>query len=265
MIRIKILTFFAVTCLLSGSFAYGDVVTFTDLDFRTADTMDTFDNVNFSINGGTTLSTQTLGRNFVPNTNGGNDLVVPFSITNDFDSNGANETLTFEILVTGSEGNTVSGTPDGNDGVVILDSTGVNNVFDNSGAIFTAIGDRLRAGSNLQFTAQNISLPGFTTSFNGFDTFDIDPFRRSDSHNAVLGVGTGLQVFSADDDETFNLAAPEQTLSLTSLDLGGDRPNDFGISNVGFAIEVTPAAVPEPSSLALLALGSIGFLSRRRR
>ncbi len=39
---------------------------------------------------------------------------------------------------------------------------------------------------------------------------------------------------------------------------------DFAIQQVNFGISVAPAAVPEPATLTLLALGSLTLLRRRR-
>ncbi len=93
-------------------------------------------------------------------------------------------------------------------------------------------------------------------------TFSDPKFNNDELTNALLEVSA------------FNSSPGDQTVELTALIFDNEDPND-GLSGVGAGGDypvigevddgVYTAAVPEPSSIGLLALGAGGVLALRQR
>ena len=162
---------------------------------------------------------------------------LTYTLSADFDTDGINDTLTFDLIVT---------TPDGNIG--------------NNGNGFVGVGGpRFGDGETLTYSA-NVSSASFLASsgaefeasFVGFTGID---FGQVDASSALAINGTS---FSS---EPSGLT-PAQVFDITA-EFGPGQAIDPFINGVDFDIAVE--AVPEPSSTALLGLGALGFLARRRR
>ena len=183
--------------------------------------------------------------NFDPNNStadntSASEITASFILTDDFDEDGENDTLTFELTATAVAPPGTSAFLNANGivgiGNVLLDAGEAINYTVSVGAVVTSTG--------AQFAA---SFDGFTGG--GFGNFDVGGIDAvGDSYNA------NGEVFTT---STFDFDSPSETLLLTGI--SGSAFNnslDFGI---------TVEAVPEPSSTALLGLGVLGFLVRRRR
>lgn len=215
--------------LLAGSSAHGAVVTFDDLGFGA---------VNAAA---TTLSSDAPGAGavgFSSTTAGSPTRTSTYTITGfDFNGDTNNDTLTFDLIQSASVGNI---TNDGTAGVGVSanNSTGVNG----ADVLTISFGNAtvaLGGGSGDSYIA---SLVGFTGA-------SID-LRNSPTYS--IGDATGLTGTTA----TFT-STPSFDLETTS-GTGNTR-----LTNVAFSVSVT--AVPEPSSAALLGLGGLALILRRRK
>lgn len=100
-------------------------------------------------------------------------------------------------------------------------------------------------------------------SFLGFTEIDVYSIGSTDNYTVTLGSVTSAAVsddpFTAFDALTFPGA--DLTSNFVSMNKAA---GSVGMSNFAFGIEVDLTPVPEPSSLALLGLGSL-LVARRRR
>ena len=164
---------------------------------------------------------------------------LTYTLTADFDTDGTDDTLTFDLIVT---------TPDGNIG--------------NNGAGFVGVGGpRFNDGQTLTYTA-DVSSAAFKTSSGDIFTANFDGFTGAD-----FGAVTGTSVFeingTAFSTEPTDLT-PAEVFAITSIEDPAQTAESF-INGVDFDITVEAVPIPEPSSTALLGLGALGFLVRRRR
>ncbi|WP_411825241.1 PEP-CTERM sorting domain-containing protein [Luteolibacter sp. AS25] len=198
----------------------------------------------------------------------------------DFDGDTVNDTLTFNMRVSAMGANTVGGTEPAAEGQnysgsVALDGVAAN-VFSN-GSSFTVGNTLFSGGQTLIYSIEDISLnslAGYQAVLNGFDQYRINEIGTSNSHQTVTGVGSDLFLADTNGSRTILLngtvdeggtAGYQDTLYVTarSPDGGGGNPQRMGILNVGF--DITVDVIPEPSSAALLGLGALGLLLRRKR
>lgn len=250
----------ASTCCVSQA----ALVTFRDLDNADNDIITA---------GGDGTGTFTVTRSIVAGTGGLDDYLFAFSYGNtDFDGDTVNDTLTFNVRVSASTGNAVSstGVPGANEnnsnGAVTLN--GSEAAASLNGDRFT-VGNALFDGSEtLTYTVENMDLGSlngtYVANFEGFKTFRMFETGRGNSHISITGEGTGLFTQDANGNSTVAVpAAHQSTLHVSALGTGGGNNQRYGIDGVGFDIEVL--VIPEPSSTALLGLGALGLLGRRRR
>lgn len=80
----------------------------------------------------------------------------------------------------------------------------------------------------------------------------------------IGGVSTAIAAGTATDISAFastELVGETLTIAFTA----GSGGNGFGVESLTFHVKPEGAAIPEPTSLALLGLGGVTMLARRRR
>ena len=130
-----------------------------------------------------------------------------------------------------------------------------SNLFLNTNGI-AGVGDNV-------FIDENESI-NYTFSVGSVVTSTDDEFAASFDGftGGTVNIGAGESFFANGetfDSASFNLASPSETLLIDNV-LG----NIF-TAGLNFGITVEAVPIPEPSSTALLGLGALGFLVRRRR
>ena len=164
---------------------------------------------------------------------------LTYTLTADFDTDGIDDTLTFDLIATAAAGNI------GTNAVGFV-GTGGPRIDDGETLIYTA---------DVPTAAFKVSSGDiFTASFVGFTGID---FGQVFEGSAFAINGTSF--FSEPSGLT-----PAQTFEITA-ESGPNQDVAPFINGVDFDITVEAVPIPEPSSTALLGLGALGFLVRRRR
>ena len=168
---------------------------------------------------------------------GSPEAIITYTLTADFDTDGIDDLLTFDIIATAA----------------------VGNIGDNGSGFIGTGGPRIGDGETLTYTADvptaafKVSSGDiFTANFDGFTGVD---FGQVFEGSALIINGTSFAT------EPSGLT-PAQQIDIT-VSSGPNQVVAPFISGVDF--NITVEEVPEPSSTALLGLGALGFLVRRRR
>ena len=171
--------------------------------------------------------------NSIPDGSAAPSITATFTLTSDFDGDSIDDTLTFNLTGTAV-------TPAGSD--LSLNTNGIAGV----GNVFIDVGEAV------DYT---FSIGSLVTSSGGDFEASFDGFT-----GGAANIQAGESFIA--NGETFDSAAFDLASSSETLSVSGDVGNIF-VAGLDFG--VTVEAVPEPSSTALLGLGALGFLVRRRR
>jgi len=170
-----------------------------------------------------------------------NTVTTSYSYSSDYDGLGGNDTLSFDVVAT------FTGSTSGA-------QIGVTN---------NAVNYVISPGQTITYTLMNLNYTranGLSSSalFNGFYEISVGgsvvgDFTSNASGGSYTGItGTGNSI-------TFNTPHPVLDLTLDPLATGDKF---FRRPDASFTLETT---IPEPSSICLLALGSLTLLTRRQR
>ena len=187
----------------------------------------------------------------------------------DFDGVGGNDTLTFDVVVTGYNGSTYSysATPGASSMTALGSTVGIDTSKSSWSSIAGSNPDRFLAGQTLEFSVSNLSVTGTTSGYvatlDSFDGFRVKE-DASSNHRGVIGIENSLNSYHTDGSADFNGLSETPVLYITSASTSNN--GRYGIENVDFNIEVVSSvAVPEPSSTALIGLGGLALILRRRK
>ena len=215
------------------------IVTVLAIPASQAATTFNFDNIRFNQNG----TVQGAGNSFTHDSNDlaasglADSVTATYTLTSDFDADGIDDTLTFELTATAVA-------PDG--AQVSVNTAGVAGIAGPGSNFLFAAGQ----GANYTFSIGSLvasSGGDFEATFDGFTGGGIGSLDAGDSFNV-----NGVDLAST----TFDFASTDEVLF-------NGVAGDVFVSGLDF--DITVEAVPEPSSTALLGLGALGFLARRRR
>ena len=196
----------------------------------------------------------------------GNDLIHSYTRTGNLDGlAGSDDTFSFDIRVEIFQGSTFSGT-NVIAGDVTVGSTAQALTLDLSSIHLGGISPALGDDETFVFSIENIDYSrgeGFTetVTFNGFTGIRTFGTAGTDDRSFVIGTtGVTSALYSSGSDLSF---AGQETLYLTRL--SGPGVTNFRDLDFSFDLDDSTVLIPEPSSTALLGLGSLAVLLRRRR
>ena len=213
-----------------------------------AATLINVDDANNTTGGTATLGTLSLSTGVLSNTN---NATLGYTVTGlDLDGiGGNNDEVDINFLVSSSSGNINTRPLSGGTGPELATTDGANGSWLN--------GD----SSNLEITFSDITanLNGGSNNgwaeFNGFYELNLSNWTSAGEEVNINGV---LNTFDGGDTNPFAISG--NTLAI-DLEPDGESTTQFRLRNWSFSF----SAVPEPSSTALLGLGGLALMLRRKR
>ena len=169
----------------------------------------------------------------------------------DFDGDGAEDTLSCKLRVSGLSGSTYTYSADPGASSVAVGSTSAPVTAENGN---WAVGDKnINSGETLRFQISNLALSltsntssGHTATCNGWISMRVVETDPGNSHKYIVGTGNQLNSGTFSKDE-LEVSLP-QDLPLHITGAGSDRPDrEWAIKRIAFEITV---AVPNTSELA---------------
>ena len=170
------------------------------------------------------------------------DLVYHFSIaTDDFDRNGSNDTLSFDIVVKGYTGSTFLYSPTAeSSSVTSLGTVSLPKSTSNHWSIGTD-GD-IDAGESLTFSLQNVTvssiLPNFELVTIGMDSANVIETNAGHTHNLINGIGSGLNSFSFSSNQLYSFD-PTNEVTITGAGSYFAETREWAVSQLAFSIKIS--------------------------
>lgn len=171
---------------------------------------------------------------------GSPSITATYTLTADFDGDMVDDILTFELTATAATGN-IGTNANGNIG------TGSPRIGTGESLTYTASISSIASGSGDPLTAT-------------FDGFDGGAFAGGSNFEDGSAFTANGELF---DTPEFDLASSSTSLEIEVTANGGAA--EVFINGIDFQISVGADPVPEPSGTALLGLGALGLIARRRR
>jgi len=159
---------------------------------------------------------------------------VNFTVTGNFDTDAVADTLTFSLFV---------------------------NDFDS----YTGDFFRVASGTDVTFTLGGASgtLSDGVSSFTGLSG---ELFGDIGRRNASVTLDDGTNTFTSLGTAGYRNETLGTTFDLETLTISGAAADsEFSSLDFNFTVETTATTVPEPSSAALLGLGGLALLARRKK
>lgn len=177
-------------------------------------------------------------------------LLYSITYTNDFDDDGTEEDLTFNLRVKGYWGSSIIYDPNPGGSSVTINTanyTPVTYSSDTWGISGGSQGDCLGLEETLRFSVENVSISdnNYVAEFDGFYAFTLAEPHGGREHKVIIGKGTGLDSIQNNFEKTFTFDRTDM-LWLTSA--GSFSANiTCSIANVRFAFKVRPDPAPSSS------------------
>ena len=128
--------------------------------------------------------------------------------------------------------------------------------FDHNNGVFNAAGEGISFGT-IEVTG---TLSGSDQLQVNSAVYDTVTFRRWQGDEVVTVAGDATTAFDYDGNSATVALSNDTNFSLTHASGGSWQVDDFA-----FTVEVDALAIPEPSSTALLGLGGLTLILRRRK
>ncbi|VGO13047.1 hypothetical protein PDESU_01601 [Pontiella desulfatans] len=210
-------------CLLVAGATWADI--HTTLDF--ADLNAALSNNTLMVNGSTSNLLVTGGGS-------GNDYIYSVAYAGaDFDADGTNDTLVFDLLVEGFSGTVATNAGLGASSAAIGSADA--GVFV-AGQKWHVVDDRMNAGETLRFTVLNPTSSVGSVAFEGFGSVAAHE-GASYGHEAVIGEGTGLDGYTFNDNLTMAVSPAESPLFVSSATANATKAQ-WGVGHVDFGLTV---------------------------
>lgn len=196
---------------------------------------------DISINNGITIEDYSSGNITCSQTLSGNDLIYSINFSgSDFDKDGINDQVSFDLNIKGYVGATYSYSATENASSVTNYGTQSDvTTIDNSWGVF---GDfDIDAGQSLVYTIENLVINGVPSSYSNETKFSSAYFLETNGgrdHTMIFGFGNSLASLETDSSQSVTLSSTN-TFSVTGAGSFYAGSREWSINSLTFKLEVT--------------------------